>query len=96
MQRGACASYILTEHAAGELLCLSSKLAALERPSKFERTSVLNFFLSNRPIASQENYIGNTPDLLTLKASRDDAWLDRQILQLLVKTNSRVLSVGFL
>lgn len=93
MQRdyGRC---VLINHDAGELLCLSSKLAAFDRPSNFERTSVLNFFLSNRPIAWQENYIGNTPDLVTLKATKDDAWLDRQILHLLAKTNNRVLSVS--
>ncbi|KAJ0119570.1 hypothetical protein J7T55_013773 [Diaporthe amygdali] len=76
----------------GELLCLSSKLAALERPSNFERTSVLNFFLNKQPIVSQEGYIGNRADLVTLKATRDDAWLDRQILRLLVRANNRLLS----
>lgn len=94
MQRRGCGSYILIKREAGELLCLSSKLAALERPSTFDRTSVLNFFLGMRPIAWQENYIGNTPDLVTLNAISDDAWLDRQILRLLVKTNNRVLSVS--
>lgn len=87
-------SYKLITCEAGELLCLSSKLAAFERPSTFDRTSVLNFFLANQPIAWQENYIGNTPDLVTLNAARDDAWLDRQILRLLVKTHNRVLSVS--
>lgn len=47
-----------------------------------------------RPIAWQENYIGNTPDLVALNVTSDDAWLDRQILQLLVKINNRVLSVS--
>lgn len=94
MPRGVSGSFLLINCEAGELLCLSNKLAAFERPSNFERTSVLNFFLSKRPIAWQENYIGNTPDLVTLKATSDDAWLDRQILQLLAKTNNRVLSVS--
>lgn len=94
VQRCDPCTYMLSEKSAGELLCLSGKLAALERPSKFETASVLNFFLHNRPIASHENYIGNTCDLVTLKSSRDDSWLDRQILKLLVRANTPLLSVS--
>lgn len=85
VQRCEPCTYLLSQKAAGELLCLSAKLAALERPSKFETMSVL---------ASQENYIGNTCDLVTLKSSRDDSWLDRQILKLLVRANTPLLSVS--
>jgi hypothetical protein len=56
--------------------------------------SVQNFFNSKQPLVKHENYIGNTADLITLKAERDDAWLDRQILWLLVRANNRVLSVS--
>lgn len=78
----------------GELLCVSSKLAALDRPSTFEKMSVQNFFHNKKPLVRHENYIGNTTDLITLKGERDDAWLDRQILRLLVRANNRVLSVS--
>lgn len=73
---------------------MSSKLAALERPSTFERMSLQNFFSNNQPLVLHEGYIGNTTDLVTLKAERDDAWLDRMILWLLVKANNRLLSVS--
>ncbi|ROV96010.1 hypothetical protein VMCG_08013 [Cytospora schulzeri] len=76
----------------GELLCVSSKLAALDRPSTFEKISLQNFFRTKQPLVKHENYIGNTADFITLKAERDDAWLDRQILRLLVRANNRVLS----
>lgn len=56
--------------------------------------SVQNFFRNKQPLVNHENYIGNTADLITLKAERDDAWLDRQILWLLVRANNRVLSVS--
>lgn len=73
---------------------MSSKLAALDRPSTFERMSIQNFFWNTQPIVKHEGYIGNTADLITLKAERDDAWLDRQILRILVRANNRVLSVS--
>ncbi|POS69243.1 hypothetical protein DHEL01_v212366 [Diaporthe helianthi] len=76
----------------GELLCISSKLAALDRPSRFETTNVENFFFNKQPIVLQEGYIGNITDLVTLKAEKDEAWLDRQILVLLVRANNRLLS----
>lgn len=88
--------HVNTHSCTGELLCLSSRLAALERPSTFDRTSIQNFFKRNRPLVSQEGYIGNRDDLVTLKADRDEAWLDRQILRLLVRTNNCVLSVSSL
>ncbi|KAI3391060.1 hypothetical protein diail_8065, partial [Diaporthe ilicicola] len=76
----------------GDLLCMSSKLATLERPSTFERASLQNFFVHKQPLVPHEGYIGNTTDLVTLKAERDDAWLDRQILGLLIRANNRLLS----
>lgn len=75
---------------------MSSKLAALDRPSTFEKLSLQNFFKNKQPLVKHENYIGNTADMVTLKAERDDAWLDRQILRLLVRANNRVLSVSTL
>lgn len=59
---------------------MSIKLAALDRPSTFEKLSLQNFFRNKRPLVKHENYIGNMSDLITLRADRDDAWLDRQIL----------------
>lgn len=84
---------VLTDNCAGELLCLSNKLAALDRPTTFERTSIQNFFKNKQPLALQEGYIGNDTDLVTLKAERDDAWLDRVILGLLIRANNRFLRV---
>lgn len=73
---------------------ISKKLAALEQPSKFERLSVEHFFQHRQPLVLQENYMGNRADLVTLKAERDDAWLDNQILRFLVAANSRLLTVS--
>lgn len=73
---------------------MSNKLAALDRPTNFERTNLQRFFRSKKPLVLQEGYIGNAADLVTLKADRDDAWLDRQILGLLVRVNNRFLSVS--
>lgn len=75
-------------------MATSSKLAALERPSDFEIISIRNFFHNRQPVVKHEGYIGNTTDLVTLKAERDDAWLDRVLLRLLVRANNGVLSVS--
>lgn len=72
---------------------MSNRLTALDRPTNFERTNLQRFFRSKQPLVLQEGYIGNTGDLVTLKADRDDTWLDRQILGLLVRVNNRFLSV---
>ncbi|KAL2274357.1 hypothetical protein FJTKL_03274 [Diaporthe vaccinii] len=79
----------------GELLCMSNKLAALDRPTNFERTNLQRFFRNQKPLVLQEGYIGNAADLVTLKADRDDAWLHRQILGLLVRVNNRFLNWVF-
>lgn len=52
------------------------------------------FFRKEQPLVLQEGYIENDSDLITLKADRDDAWLDRQILGLLVRANNGFLSVS--
>lgn len=75
---------------------MSNKLAALDRPTNFERTNLQRFFRNKKPLVLQEGYIGNASDLVTLKADRDDAWLDRQILGLLVRANNRFLSVSLI
>lgn len=87
---------LLIDLCAGELLCMSNKLAALDRPTKFERTNLHRFFRSRQPLVLHEDYIGNASDLVSLKADRDDAWLDRQILGLLIRANNRFLSVSLI
>lgn len=41
-----------------------------------------------------EQYIGNTGDMVALKAGRDDAWLDRRIFQLLCRLDSAPIRVS--
>lgn len=72
----------------GGFLSLSNQLACLERPSSFNQLSLENFFHNEAPVAVHEQYIGNRSDMLSIKAHRDDAWLDRKIFQLLVKLDS--------
>lgn len=78
----------------GEFLNLSHQLAGLERPSSFNQMSLENFFDVEAPIAKSEQYIGNTTDMVALKAGRDDAWLDRKIFQLLCKLDSAPIRVS--
>lgn len=58
--------------------------------------SLQNFFKNRQPLVLQEGYSANTTDLVTLKSEADDAWLDRQILGLLVKANNPLLSVSWI
>lgn len=84
----------LTFRDAGELLIMSNNLANFDRPSRFDIQSLENFFRAKEPLFRHERYIGCQSDMITLKAGRDDAWLDRVIMQLLVKYNCAPLRVG--
>lgn len=79
----------------GELLIMSNNLANFDRPSRFDIQSLENFFRAKEPLFRHERYIGCQSDMITLKAGRDDAWLDRVIMQLLVKYNCAPLRYIF-
>ncbi|KAK1774852.1 hypothetical protein QBC45DRAFT_24718 [Copromyces sp. CBS 386.78] len=85
----------LTTKNAGELLTISNNLANIDRPSHFDLQSLDNFFKAKEPLVRHERYLGCQSDLITLKAGRDDAWLDRRIIQLLVKYNCAPLRFIF-
>ncbi|KAH7635317.1 hypothetical protein B0T09DRAFT_370564 [Sordaria sp. MPI-SDFR-AT-0083] len=79
----------------GELLTISNNLANIDRPSHFDLQSLESFFKAKEPLVRHERYLGCQSDLVTLKAGRDDAWLDRRIIQLLVKYNCAPLRFLF-
>ncbi|KAK3955217.1 hypothetical protein QBC32DRAFT_380493 [Pseudoneurospora amorphoporcata] len=78
-----------------ELLTISNNLANTDRPSHFDLQSLDGFFKAKEPLVRHERYLGCQSDLITLKAGRDDAWLDRRIIQLLVKYNCAPLRFIF-
>ena len=74
---------------------MSNDLANFDRPTHFELRSLENFFRDKDPLLKHERYLGCQSDMITLKAGRDDAWLDRVIMQLLVKYNCEPLRYIF-
>lgn len=73
---------------------MSNNLANFDRPSHFDLQSLENFFKTKEPLVKHERYLNCQADMITLKAGRDDAWLDEVIMRLLVKYNCAPLRVG--
>ncbi|KAK3401496.1 hypothetical protein B0T20DRAFT_492207 [Sordaria brevicollis] len=79
----------------GDLLTVSNNLANFDRPSRFDLQSLENFFKAKEPLVRHERYLNCQGDMITLKAGRDDAWLDEVIMRLLVKYNCAPLRYIF-
>lgn len=62
-----------------------NELAALNKPASTDRSSVENWLddQEQAPIISEESWIQNKEDLITLKPGRDNAWLDQFVERLL-------------
>jgi len=74
----------------------SYQLANLDKPTDFDLESLENFSRTQKPLAVHETYFACGSDMVSLKAGRDDAWLDRVIFKLLVRLNSAPLRVSMI
>ncbi|KAK3690188.1 hypothetical protein B0T22DRAFT_379341, partial [Podospora appendiculata] len=77
----------------GDFLLVSNQLASMDRPSHFDIQGLQNFFHHHAPLVRHEVYTSARSDFVSFKAGRDESWLDRVILRLLVKFDSNPLRV---
>lgn len=79
-------SPIRTDGQIAQLLISAQQLQSFNRPTKCERQSVLNYMQNPGPVYSEEvKFALCKEDLITLRAGREHAWLDRAIERVLRK-----------
>jgi hypothetical protein len=83
----------LTANAAG-LLIMAQNLASLNRPSRREFLSIRTVFDEEAPLCEVESYIYCEEDIVTLKPSREDTWLDASLEKMLEKLSCRFIRVS--
>ena len=61
----------------GRVLTQAQQLCAMNKPSTHDHRSVINFFENVEPLVEEERkFIYHQEDLVTIRAGRENAWLD--------------------
>ena len=76
-----------------ELLKSAHDLTSLNRASKRDYESVVNYFNTCDPVCNDESYIFRKEDIITLKPGREESFLDSLIEKLLQKFSYNFIQV---